>query len=74
MDLLPLDVLKIIFHFMDTISDSLNIILLCRKWFNVLAPDEKHWKKLFLNLWTNSLRIDIDIEWVQEKCKKAWLW
>jgi hypothetical protein len=48
--LLPLDVLRIILHFVDTIPDSLNVLRICKKWFYMISRIEGHWISS-LNLW-----------------------
>jgi hypothetical protein len=50
-DVLPIDVLKIILHSIDTISDSLNILLVCKKWKDILTLCQSHWEKLSLAFW-----------------------
>jgi hypothetical protein len=79
--ILPLDVLRIILHFIDTISDSFNALLVCRKWYTILIESQNHWKCLALDFWHHKenhnyayKKYVYDLEWAQAESGKEWLW
>jgi hypothetical protein len=82
MELLPIDILKVILHFIDTIPDSLNVLRVCREWLHILSTSQGHWKLLALEFWNGYRKKHVhaygkyvyDLEWAQAESEKDWLW
>jgi hypothetical protein len=83
MDNLPLDVLKIVLFFIETIPDSLTALLVCRQWYTLLKGSSLHWKQLGLQFWNEYKKLlsrdgvfqkIYNVEVAQSYSKKDWIW
>jgi hypothetical protein len=74
MESAPKDVLNLIFSFLDTIKDSLTILLVC-KWWNKIINNDSRWKSLGLKFWDTTIsEAGIDLSFIQSESAKRWLW
>jgi hypothetical protein len=85
MELIPNDVLKITFEFVDNIKDSLSLLLVSKTWNTLVRLQDEKWERLSLEFW-NSIEEEsrkrfsdqqfdhIDIRLMQKESNRSWLW
>jgi hypothetical protein len=50
-DIIPNDILQIILGFIDSLRDSFTLLLVCKRFYNLIKPNESKWKMLCLEFW-----------------------
>src|SRR5271165_5037093 len=80
--IIPNDILQIILSFIDSLQDSLALLLVSKRFNHLLRINEGLWKSLCLEFWNDfkqggwnySNEEEYDVEWVQRESGKEWLW
>jgi hypothetical protein len=70
--LVPKDVLQDLFCFIESASDVIPLLRMCRNFFNVLRNNNIYWKKYSLVEWAKICNNHYDLEWIQKNSEKEW--
>ena len=86
-EIIPNDLLQLIFSFIDSLKDSFSLLLISKRCNYLIRTKEIHWKSLCLKFWkehkqqltqqtTNdySLEGEYELESVQKESGKEWFW
>src|SRR6185437_6702321 len=85
--MIPNDIFHIILSFIDSLKDSFFLLLVSKRFYHLVKPNELHWKSLCLKFWKDykqqlteesgrnySKEGQYDLEWVQRESGKDWFW
>ena len=83
--MIPNDILHIIPSFIDSLKDSFSLLLVSKRFYHFIKPDETRWKVLCLQFWKDykqqltqkgyrnySEEREYDLELIQRECGKNW--
>jgi hypothetical protein len=85
-ELVPNEVLEIIFSFVDSIRDSFELLQTCKRFYTLIKPNEVRWKSLCLNLWESFIcKVEAHIDdkstpiwysliYIQRVLCRDWVW
>ena len=85
--MIPNDILHIILSFVDSLKDSFSLLLVSKRFYHLVKPNQLQWKALCLQFWKDykqqltqqggrnySKEGEYDLEWVQRESGKDWFW
>src|SRR5271168_4599667 len=85
--MIPNDILHIILSFVDSLKDSFSFLLVSKRFYHLVKPNELQWKALCLQFWKDykqqltqkggwnySIEGEYDLERVQRESRKDWFW
>ncbi len=84
--IIPNDILHIILSFVDSLKDSFSLLLVSKRFYHLVKPNELRWKSLCLEFWKDykqqitqsdrnySKEGEYDLEWAQRESGKDWFW
>ena len=85
--MIPNDILHIILSFVDSLKDSFSLLLVSKRFYHLVKPNQLQWKVLCLQFWKDykqqltqkdgndySKEGEYDLEWVQRESGKDWFW
>jgi hypothetical protein len=70
--LIPNDITNIIFSFLDSIKDSFSLLVVCKRFHQMLKPNEQHWKRLCLEFWSTIWNHNLSA--IQGEGQMKWFW
>ena len=84
---IPNDIVNIILSFVDSIDDSLTLLLVCKRFHHLLRINEGRWRSLCLEFWRDfkqqltqqggwdyCIEGEYNLEWIQRESGKDWFW
>ena len=84
---IPNDIVKIVLSFVDSIGDSLTLLLVCKRFHHLLRTNEGRWRSLCLEFWNDYKQQltqqggrdyckegQYNLEWAQRESGKDWFW
>jgi len=84
---IPNDIFHIILSFVDSLKDSFSFLLVSKRFYHLVKPNQLQWKVLCLQFWKDfkqqltqqgnwnySEEGKFDLEWVQRESGKDWFW
>src|SRR5579883_2698682 len=84
---IPNDIINIILSFVDSIDDSLTLLLVCKRFHHLLRTNEGRWRSLCLKFWKDFKQQltqqggtdyckegEYNLEWAQRESGKDWFW
>src|SRR6185437_14618131 len=85
--MIPNDIFHIILSFIDSLKDSFFLLLVSKRFYHLIKPNELHWKYLCLEFWKDykqqltqqsgwnySKEGEYNLERVQRESGKDWFW
>src|SRR5215469_8836430 len=85
--MIPNDILHIILSFTDSLKDSLSLLLVSKRFYHLVKPNQLQWKACCLQFWKDyrqqltqkgvrnySKEGEYDLERIQIVSGKDWLW
>ena len=85
--MIPKDILKILLSFVDSLKDSFSLLLVSKRFYHLVKPNEPRWKYFCLEFWKDykqqltqqsggdySEEGEFDLECVQRESGKDWFW
>src|SRR6185437_4336929 len=86
--MIPKDILHIILSFINSLKDSFTLLLVSKRFYHLVKPNEPQWKALCLKFWKDykqqltqqggrwnySKEGEYDLEMAQRESGKDWFW
>ena len=82
--MIPNDILHIILSFIDSFKASFSLLLVSKRFYHLVKPNQLQWKVLCLQFWKEYKQLsgwnyylikgEYDLEWAQRESGKDWFW